>query len=389
MVETSVAPPDSGAVFRRYFSRELSLLAFHERVLDQARPGMHPLLERVKFLAISDANLDEFLSIHFSLLLGHVELGGTALTPDGYTQVEQLRRVREALLLFMREQRRIFHEELVPELAAKGIVFQSCADLTSSEREALRIWFLREVFPVCTPLAVDPAHPFPFISNLSLNIGVMLADAREGRSFVRIKVPNVLPRLVRVPGQATDNRRVAFVWLEDVLGHNLDAFFPGVNVHDVFVFRVVRDADLELQAIEATDLRELVKAGVRRRRFGETVCVQLERALPGPIGDELMARLDVYPEDMPIVGAPLGLSDLFQLLSSTARTSATQRSAAATRGRRHWHGYPTRFAAATSCCITRTIRSRPSSTSSPGPQQIQTYWPSSRRCIGSAVTHPW
>jgi polyphosphate kinase len=297
----------------RYFTRELTLLQFNKRVLDQTRAGAHPLLERVKFLAISDSNLDEFLSIHFSGLLGKVEDGVAELTPDGHTQSEQLRRVREALEPFMREQRRVFNEELVPALAAAGIHFRRYKDLPAVQQAALRQMFITEVFPVCTPLAVDPAHPFPFISNMSLNLAVVLWDARDGRSFARIKVPAVLPRLINVAAERPGEREIAFVWLEDILANNLDAFFPGVEVREVCLFRVVRDADLELRELEATDLRETVQAGVRRRRFGETVCVQLESAIPEAVEQELITRLDVYREDVVVVGGPLGLRDLVQI----------------------------------------------------------------------------
>src|SRR5262249_5809588 len=161
--------------------------------------GAPLVLERLKFLAISDMMADEFLSIHFSGLVSRVEDGAGELTPDGHTQTEQLRRVREALGPMMCEQRPIFHQDLVPALAAAGIHFRRFTDLTAMQRARLQERFHAEVFPVCTPLAVDPAHPFPFISNLSLNLGVVLWDARDGRSFARIKVPSVLPRLMRVP----------------------------------------------------------------------------------------------------------------------------------------------------------------------------------------------
>ncbi len=316
MVEAAKLPDVDIAVARgpRYFTRELSLLKFYQRVLDQARPGAHPLLERLKFLAISDSILDEFLTIHFSLLLGNVEMGETKLTPDGRTQTEQLRRVRDTLRPFMREQRRVFCDELVPELAAAGIHFRRYRELSAEQRSQLRAWFLAEVFPVCTPLAVDPAHPFPFISNLSLNLGIIVMDPKDGRSFARIKVPAVLPRLVRAPAGRAKGRDVSLVWLEDIMANNLDAFFPGVEVLDVSLFRVVRDADLELKELEATDLRELVQTEVRRQRFGETVCLQLESALPEAIARELITRLDVYPEDVYVVGTPLGVRDLIQLM---------------------------------------------------------------------------
>jgi GrpB-like predicted nucleotidyltransferase (UPF0157 family) len=243
----------------RYFTRELSLLQWCERTLDQARPGRHPLLERVKFLAFSDFNLDEFLSIHFADLLGKTEDGSRELTPDGHTQTEQLRRVREALAAFMTDQRRLFDEELAPELAAAGIHFRRYKDLTAAQRRRLHEYFISDVFPVCTPLAVDSAHPFPFISNMSINLGVLLWDGKDGTSFARIKVPNVLPRLMPIPNGRASDREVSFVWLEDVIANNLDAFFPGVEVREVCVFRVVRDADIELQALEAADdLREVL-----------------------------------------------------------------------------------------------------------------------------------
>ncbi|HYM68418.1 MAG TPA: polyphosphate kinase 1 [bacterium] len=311
-IEVREKPPAPAAA-RRYFSRELSMLQFHERVLDQARPGTHPLLERLKFLAISDSNLDEFLSIHFSILVGRVEMGDTTLTPDGNTQTEQLRRVRDALQRFMLEQRRIFRQELLPDLAEAGIHLCAYRRLTSSHQVELREWFLKEVFPVCTPLAVDPAHPFPFISNFSLNLGVVLWDAQSDVSFARLKVPAVLPRLARVATAGSGKREAVFVWLEDIIANNLDVFFHGVDVRDVFLFRLVRDAEIEFTERESANVREMVQAGIRRRRFGEAVCVQLEREIPDAVANELVARLDVYPEDMHVVGPPLGLKDLAQL----------------------------------------------------------------------------
>lgn len=314
MVETAApSAEDSVSEAPVYFSHEVSLLQFDERVLDQAVAAVNPLLERVKFLAISDSNLDEFLSIHFSNLLGKVEDGSRELTPDGLTQTEQLTRVRECLVEFMLRQRQVFHEELEPKLVAAGIRFRRYEDLTEHQQRYLHDWFMREVFPVCTPLAVDPTHPFPFISNMSLNLAVGLWDARAGRSFARIKVPNVLPRLIRLPSGRSSERDIAYVWLEDIMAKNVGVFFPGIEVREVSLFRVVRHADIELQELEATDLREEVQAGVRRRRFGAVVAVQLTEPLPRVIEEELIQRLDVYPEDVFVVGGPLGLRDLFPL----------------------------------------------------------------------------
>ena len=207
-------------------SSEASLLHFHGRVLRQTRSGAHPLLERIKFLAISDTNLDEFLSIHFSLLLDRVEAGDVEPTPEGFSQIEHLARMRDATRAFMREQRRILADELVPDLHESGIRLLRYQSLPERTRATLRQWFMAEVLPVCTPLAVDPAHPFPFISNFSLNIGVMLWDERNGASFARIKVPSVLPRLIRVAPEDGESGE-SFIWLEDRERSSLDAFFPG------------------------------------------------------------------------------------------------------------------------------------------------------------------
>jgi polyphosphate kinase len=291
---------------------DASLLQFHGRVLQQTRPNAHPLLERVKFLAISDSNLDEFLSLHFSLLLGRVEAGDAAPTPDGLSQTEHLARMRDSVREFMREQRRILADELIPELQSAGLRLLRYQELPEPAKTVLRRWFMAEVLPVCTPLAVDPAHPFPFISNFSLNIGVQLWDEDNGPSFARIKVPSVLPRLIHVPdaGEAGEG----FIWLEDLMSGELNAFFSGAEIRAAFRFRVIRDAELEIEDRDAVDLRDVVRAGVRRRRFGEPVCIQLESGAPQEILDELVARLDLYPEDVFVAGGPLGLCDLSALL---------------------------------------------------------------------------
>lgn len=303
----------------RFFSREMSWLQFNQRVLQQARGTADPLLERLKFLAISDSNLDEFLSIYVAGLLGKAEVKDSELTPDGLTQAQQARRVREGIAAFMHEQRRVLVEELMPELADAGISFARYRQLSATHQEQLRQWFLAEVFPVCTPLAIDPAHPFPFMSNLSVNLGVVLWDSERGRSYARIKAPTMLPRLVRVPDNAVDDADVTFVWLEDIMAHNLDAFFPGVEVRDVCRFRVVRDTELGPADPDTLDLRSTVQAGVRRRRFGRPVCVQLESPHIKATADEWIRRLDVHPEDVYVTAGPLGLRDLAQVLDQLDR----------------------------------------------------------------------
>ncbi len=293
-----------------YLNRELSKLRFNQRVLGEALDPRHPLLERVKFLAIFASNTDEFFMVRVSGLKDQLQAGVAELTPDGMTPAQELEAIRTQLVLLFREQGRIWHEVLQPALRAAGIEVCRYSDLTTAEQADLHGYFEREVFPVCTPLAVDPSHPFPHISNLSLNLAVLLEDPEGGQRFARVKVPNVLPRLVPVPG-STERQR--FVWLEEVLAANLASLFPGMTILGVHAFRVVRDADLELQELEAEDLLETVEGALNRRRFGSVVTMWVNPSMPGELREMLLEHLKLSPEDVYDIDGPLGLSDLMEL----------------------------------------------------------------------------
>jgi polyphosphate kinase len=313
--------PDSPADVRpfrkttEYFNRELSWIDFNWRVLHEASHERQPLLERLKFLAISGSNLDEFLMVRVSGLLGELEAGVSTRTPDGRTPAQELDEVREALHTMLADQQRVL-EELLKLLDQEDVRVAGYDDLSRANRADLKTYFNREIFPVCTPLAIDPAQAFPFISNLSLNLLVVLRDADGLRRLARLKVPP-FPRLTAVPGRST--RRTRFVWLEDLLAEHLDVLFPELEIAEVYAFRVLRDADFEVREIEAGDLLERVRAGLQLRRFGEAVALQVDDRMPDELCSLLASHLDLAPEDVYPVHGRLGLADLMQLPDAVDR----------------------------------------------------------------------
>ncbi len=305
-----------------YFNRELSWLEFNRRVLEEAQDPTHPLLERIKFLAIFSNNLDEFYMIRISGLKRQVAAGVFETPPDGMTAAEQITAFREGIIPLMREQRRLLHEELLPQLAARGVHVHRYADLTAAQQNALRQFFENEIFPVLTPLAVDPGRPFPHISNLSLNLAVVVRDNRGGRRFARIKVPTVFPRLIRlneVLRTYGDENTVSpgdhFVWQEEVIAANLDLLFPGMEVVEASSFRVTRNTDVEIEEDEASDLLETIEEGVRQRQFGDAVRLGVEENMSERSRRLLMEHLELNEEDVYSLPFPRGLSDLFVLAS--------------------------------------------------------------------------
>jgi len=290
-----------------YLNRELSWLEFNRRVLDEAHDTRHPLLERVKFLAIFSTNLAEFFMIRVSGLKDQLAAGVTGLLADGMHPAEQLAAIRERVLPMQHEQRRYYHEVIVPELAAAGIEVLHYGRLALEEQDRLRLYFIDEVLPVVTPLAFDPGRPFPHISNLSLNLAVSVSDPSGEQHFARIKVPTSLPRLVPVvPGQR-------FVWLEDVIAANLGLLFPGYEVIEAYSFQVIRDADMEIQEDEAPDLLETIEEGLRLRQFGPVVRLNVDHDMPESMMRLLMENLEVDPEDVYSLRPPLAMGSLWAL----------------------------------------------------------------------------
>ena len=295
-----------------YLNRELSWLAFNERVLGEARDRTQPLLERVKFVAIAHSNLDEYYMVRVSGLQQQVTMGMTDVSPDGMTSAEQLTQLRARVGPMLRGATALVYDDLLPELRRHGIVVSDYAALSRVQQKALRGYFERDIFPVLTPLALGPGHPFPHISNLSLNLAVVVRDPELGERFARMKIPGVLPRLVRCDPEAEPGKP-CFVWLEQVIAANLDSLFPGLQVLESYPFRVTRDADLEIQEDEASDLLETVEQGLRRRQFGDVARLEITTAMPPRVRELLVDNLLLDPHDVYALPGPLGLSDLMAL----------------------------------------------------------------------------
>jgi len=306
-----------------YLNRELSWLQFNRRVLEEALDERHPLLERIKFLAIFSNNLDEFFMIRVSGLRRQLEARTLKTPPDGMTPVEQLVAIRRELLPDLARQLDCWHYDLLPKLRQAGIQVLDYDDLKGKQRRLLRTYFEEEIFPVLTPLAFDPGHPFPHISNLSMNLAVVINDPLHGRRFARLKVPGTFPRLVPIPSEekADDYERLGlgelmsanFVWLEQVVTANLDMLFPGVEIEAAYPFRVTRDADQEIEEDEAADLLASIEESVRMRHFGSAVRLEVDNDMPEQVRDILVSNLRLAPYQVYTVDGPIGTAALMEL----------------------------------------------------------------------------
>ena len=291
-------------------NRELSWLDFNARVLAQACEQTVPLLERVKFVAICSANLDEFFQVRVSALKNQVDAGITALGPDGRSPARVLLEVGDLVADLVAEQERIVIGDLLPAMRAEGIELVSPASLDDRGREEIAELFRDRLFPVLTPLAVDPAHPFPYISNLSLNLAVMVSDPEDGeRRFARVKVPSLLPRLVALPDG------VRFVPLEEVIAAQLGDLFPGMRIEEHWFFRVTRNTDFTVAEDEAEDLLEALEIELRRRRFGRAVRLEAQAGMPPEMLSMLLDELDLDEDDVTLHRTLIDLTALFQLVT--------------------------------------------------------------------------
>ncbi|MBD2495536.1 polyphosphate kinase 1 [Nostoc sp. FACHB-280] len=305
-----------------YINRELSWLEFNNRVLHEAFDSRTPLLERLKFLAIFSSNLDEFFMVRIAALKQQVEAKVTQLTPDGRTPQQQLDDIRLHLSPQVVKQHQHFEEVLRPLLANHGIHILDYINLNQKQRTYLDNYFEEQIFPVLTPLAVDPSHPFPYISNLSLNLAVVVKNPdTEEEFFARVKVPNVLPRFLPLPPELgiRENGQIANwtgVPLEQAIAHNLHTLFPGMNIQEYHPFRITRDADLALEEDEADDLLLAIEQELRKRRIGGSpVRIEIQSQTPEPIRIRLLQDLDLTDSDVYEVDGLLGLRDLMYFLA--------------------------------------------------------------------------
>ena len=300
-----------------YINRELSLLAFQRRVLEEAIDEKNPLLERIKFLAILASNLDEFFMVRVAGLFAQMDAGTLDVALDGMSPRAQLIAIRREVKRLIKEGHNCL-ETMMPTLKEHGIFVLNYEELNEPQRHTAGKYFDETIFPVLTPLAFDPGRPFPHISNLSLNMAVLIQDNQGREHFARVKVPDSLPQLVPLrkinpkPGKSGP-KRIDLVWLEEVVGAHLTALFPGMQVLEAHPFHVTRDADISIKELEAEDLLETIEEGVRQRRFGSVVRLMVTQAMPPRILDILMNNLELDAGDVYRVAGPLSLKRFMEV----------------------------------------------------------------------------
>ncbi|MEY3299024.1 MAG: hypothetical protein RLZZ597_2284 [Cyanobacteriota bacterium] len=304
-----------------YINRELSWLDFNDRVLHEALDPRTPLIERLKFLAIYSSNLDEFFMVRISGVMEQADAGIHPKTPDGLSPKKQLVAMRAHLLEKVTLQHRTFERDLRPALTQHGVYLLNYADLSPNQQQFLRDYFERRIFPVLTPLSVDPAHPFPRMSNLSLNLAVRVVNPENGQErFARVKVPSNLPRFVGMPEALCHYQGQHCVWvgvpLEQIISENLDALFPGMVIAGHHAFRITRDADFPVLEEEADDLLIAIEQEISKRRLEGFICrLEIEKATPEDLKQGLMRELAVSEDRVYDIDGMLSLKDLFFFLS--------------------------------------------------------------------------
>jgi polyphosphate kinase len=307
-----------------FLNRELSLLKFQARVLDEARDPRNPLLERLKFLGIVGSNLGEFFMVRIAGLKQQVRAGVTERSADGRTPAETLAEARVGAFELMTQARDVY-ADLLPRLAEAGVHILDYAALSDEQRQAADEYFTSVVFPVLTPLAFDPGRPFPHISNLSLSLAILLRSPEGEELFARVKIPKTLPRLVPLcppgAGIACDMSApdIHLLWLEQLVAAHLDTLFPGMEIITAHPFRITRDAEMQIQELEADDLLETIEEGVRRRRFGSVVRVSVDTSMPERVKGILMENLRVDTRDLITLEPPLGMSGFWDLYGQIDR----------------------------------------------------------------------
>lgn len=301
-----------------YLNRELSLLAFQRRVLEEAEDAKNPLLERVKFLSILGSNLDEFFMVRVAGLAAQLDAGLMEVGPDGMSPRAQMVAIRREVKKLLNEGHRSL-DTLMAELNRQGIFVHDYAELSAAQVKRASRYFDDTIFPVLTPLAFDPGRPFPHISNLSLNLAVLIRDHAGNQRFARVKVPDSLPQLVDLSDMPASNakrarqKRIDLVWIEQVIAANLAKLFPGMEVVEAHPFHVTRDAEMAIKELEAEDLLETVEEGLRQRRFRDVIRLMVTQDMPAPLLTILMNNMEVGPGQVYRTWRPLSLKRLFGL----------------------------------------------------------------------------
>ena len=301
-----------------FINRDLSWVEFNKRVLEEALNPELPLLEKVKFISIFSSNLDEFYMIRVAGLKEQVAANVSEPSIDGLTPIEQLKKVEKALKPLLHTLDRVWLDEIVPELKKNNIHLYSYSDFNEEQKEILTAHFKKEIYPVLTPLAFDPGRPFPYISNLSLSLAILIKKPNGENHFARVKVPSILPRLLQIDqilepkkiGAVNGNFSASYLWLGDLIDANLQFLFPGMEIVEAHRFRITRDTDIELQEDEADDLLRVIEENIKQRKFGNVVRLEVGHPMPDFMLDTLVENLQITKDDVHTSEGPLGLSDV-------------------------------------------------------------------------------
>lgn len=306
---------------QNFFNRELSWVEFNRRVLDEALNPDLPLLEKIKFISIFCTNLDEFYMIRVSGLKEQIVANILEPSIDGLTPIEQIRKIEKTLQPMLKTLLDFWTNKVVPELRENNIHILRFDELTESEKQILTNYFRKEIYPVLTPLAFDPGRPFPYISNLSLSLAILIRRPNGENHFARVKVPSILPRLMQINQILEPEKKISangsfcakFIWLGDLIKENLSLLFPGMEIVEAHRFRITRDTDIDIQEDEADDLLSIIEENIRQRRFGSVVRLEVESTMPDFMIETLIENLQIGKEDVHVIDGPLGLSDVISL----------------------------------------------------------------------------
>ncbi|MCP5063753.1 MAG: polyphosphate kinase 1 [Ignavibacteriae bacterium] len=303
-----------------FFNRDLSWVEFNRRVLEEALNPELPLLDKVKFVSIFFSNLDEFYMIRVSGLKEQIRANIIKPALDGLTPFEEVREIEKQVKKMLKVIDDLWSKTILPDLKNNNIYISKINDLTKAEQNSLTEYFHNEIYPVLTPLAFDPGRPFPYISNLSLSFAILISKNGNDKHFARVKIPSILPRLLRIDEILNQKKRkntssAKFIWIDDLIKHNLHFLFPGVTIEKAHQFRITRNTDLSIQEDEADDLLECIEENIKQRKFGSVVRLEVEKEMPEFMLDTLAENLEIKKSDSQIIDGPLGLSDVMELYS--------------------------------------------------------------------------
>lgn len=308
---------------KNLFNRELSWIEFNRRVLEEALNPELPLLERVKFISIFSSNLDEFFMIRIAGIKEQIAASVHEPTIDGLTPLQELEEIENTLQPMLDTLMNCWQTEIIPALERDNIFITTYDELNDDEKNKLSAYFKKDVYPILTPLAFDPGRPFPYISNLSLSLAVLIQNPEGEKLFARVKIPTLLPRLIQVEktlGQVKDpSSDVAFstkfIWVGDLIKANIHHLFPRMQILEAHRFRITRDTDIEIQEDEADDLLKVIEENIHQRKFGSVVRLEVEKSMPEFMLNTLIDNLQITPKDVHIIDGPLGMSSVMQLYS--------------------------------------------------------------------------